>query len=82
MQREDIGLVITVLGGIGGWTTVVVICTLWLSTRFRELEKMLFKELSHFREDMEKLLDDHERRIGKLEYRVYDSSPRPKHPQT
>lgn len=81
MQREDIGLVITVLGGIGGWTTVVVICTLWLSTRFRELEKMLFRELSNFRKDMEQMLDDHEHRIVKLEYRVYDSTTRTKHPQ-
>jgi ABC-type lipoprotein release transport system permease subunit len=82
MLKDDIPLIITILGGIGGWTTAIVICTIWLTHQFRRMEKIIYREIGI----LEDMVDGHNRRLDRLEYHAFgfnfpNLSPRPKDTQ-
>jgi len=82
MLKEDVPLVITILGGIGGWSAAIVICTLWLTHQFRRLEKTIYREIGLLGD----VVDGHDRRLDRLEYHAFgfnfpNLTPRSKDPK-
>lgn len=68
--REEATFIILILGGIGSWTTVVVVCTLWISSQLRKLEKVIYKETDR----IEAIVGRTSRRVDRLELKVFGFS--------
>lgn len=67
MGREEATFIILILGGIGSWTTVVVVCTLWISSQLRKLEKVIYKETDRIEAIVGRIV----RRVDRLEHKVF-----------
>lgn len=68
---QEIAIAIAILGAIGGWTVTVVICTIWITGRLRELEKTIYREINKHREETESTIRNHGRRIERLEIKNF-----------
>jgi len=67
MGREEATFIILILGGIGSWTTVIVVCTLWISSQLRKLEKVIYKETDR----IEQIVGRVSRRVDRLELKIF-----------
>jgi hypothetical protein len=68
---DTANLILAVIGFAILWTTSIVSMTLWLSSKFRSLERMIYIEMDkHRREDDDKF-QKHGDRIIRLELKNY-----------
>lgn len=71
MNAELLTLTLAILGVTGAWTASVAALALWLAGRFRELEKLIYREIHEHKEQTDAKLKDHENRISRLEIKTY-----------
>lgn len=67
MDKGDITFAVLILGGIGSWTTVIVVCTIWLTAQFRKLERVIYHEIGF----VDTRIEDLTRRLDRLEINAF-----------
>lgn len=70
-MTETVTLIILVLGAIVTWTTSVILLVLWLTGKFRGLEKALYREMDKHRREDDRMFDGHQTRIQRLELKTF-----------
>lgn len=52
MNLDALNLAATIIGAVFTWTASVVVVVIWLNSKFRALEKLIYREMhEHRRED-------------------------------
>lgn len=83
MKVEEFNIILALFGLLCTGIVTAVICTWWLSQRLRAIEVVIYREVGLIKKEIEKQLDDHERRLTEMEVYVFAFpkralAPRPK----
>ncbi len=66
-MNESAPLIVAIIGTLIIWTTTVASLSLWLASRFRSLEKLIYHEQNKLDQKYMALFKDHSDRIMVLE---------------
>lgn len=77
MSQEGITIVLSILGAIVTWTGTVVALVLWLTGKFRDLEKSFYREMDLHRREDNTLFSDHGNRLQRLELKEFGFTQNP-----
>lgn len=77
MTHDPAMLVVAIITLLIVWTTTVVGVVIWLSSKFRNLEVLLYRELNKHRREIDLTLNDHQRRLQILELKGFGYTKAP-----
>lgn len=69
--------VLSLLGFAGLWSASIIGGMIWLNTKFRSLEKSIYREDEKHRQKNDEEFEDHKLRIQRLELRVFGFTETP-----
>lgn len=64
-------LVLSIIGALITWTASVVSLMMWLTGKFRDLEKALYREMEKHRREDDAQFDEHKTKIMRLEIKAF-----------
>lgn len=64
-------LALAIIGAVITWTTSIVLLVLWLTNKFRSLEKALYREMDKHRREDDVQFNGHSRKLQRLEIKVF-----------
>lgn len=82
-MNDSVSLIVTIVGALFTWTCTVVSLTMWLASRFRHLEVLIYRENKKLDDKYMALFKEHGDRITVLELQVTGTSgvTGPNHPR-
>lgn len=66
-MHDTATLILAIIGAVLTWTASILALAVWLTGKFRDLEKTIYREDAKHRERMDSELRDHRDRIQILE---------------
>ena len=60
-------IILAIVGALLAWTASVATLTLWLASRFRDIERLIYREMHALDVKYDKVLKDHSDRIMVIE---------------
>lgn len=73
-MHETATLIVTIILAMITWTATVASLVLWLTSKFRALEKALYREMDKHRREDDRQFNVHATRIQRLELRAFGFS--------
>lgn len=70
-MNESATLIVAIIGLIITWTGSVIFLVLWLTGKFRSLEKALYREMDKHRREDDRQFGNHAVKIQRLEIKVF-----------
>lgn len=64
-------LILAIFSALLVWTVTVVSAMLWLSSKFRQLEQTIYREIEKRRRELDPLISDLYTRTQRLEFKVF-----------
>lgn len=78
-MTESGTLTVSIIGALILWTTTVASLALWLAGKFRQLEQLIYREMSKHQHEDDQQFRRHELRLQRLELKAFnftESEPR------
>ena len=70
-MSEQAMLLIAIVGAIITWTGSVVSLVVWLTGRFRSIEKVIYHEMDKHRREDDRQFNEHATKIQRLELKAF-----------
>lgn len=70
-MHDQATLVLSIIGAIITWTASIISLVIWLTGKFRTLEKIIYREMDKHRREDDEHFRDHETRVMRLEIKTF-----------
>ena len=77
MMLSDVQLAASILLAIGAYTVSIVGLVLWLTTKFRSLEVLIYKEMNSLKEEHRDDIEDIRNRLYRVELATWGTTKVP-----